>query len=110
MLRERARAQRQKAVSCDDIKKDVQSESANLKKHQTEVVKDPPQLLNMFNQQFKKTERAENNDSIVEIEEKVEASELETDPEDEADKVLELSIDQINITPDLTRKGLTASI
>ena len=46
----------------------------------------------------------------MEIEEKVEASELETDPEDEEDKVLELSIDQINITPDLTRKGLTASI
>ena len=85
------------------------TQSADLKKYQTEVVKDPPQLLNMFNQQFKKAERAE-NDSIVEIDEKVEASELETDPEDEADKVLELSIDQINITPDLTRKGLTASI
>ena len=85
------------------------TQSADLKKYQTEVVKDPPQLLNMFNQQFKKAERAE-NDSIVEIDEKVEASELETDPEDEADKVLELSIDQINITPDLTRKGLAASI
>ena len=37
-------------------------------------------------------------------------SELETDLEDEEDKVLELSIDKINITTDLSRKGLTASI
>ena len=110
MLRERARTQRQKAVSCDDIKTDTESEYDNLMKYQTEVVKDPHQLLNMCNQEFKKTERAENNDSLVEIEEKVEVSELETDLEDEEDKVLELSIDKINITTDLSRKGLTASI